>query len=138
MKDINTSRRIGRQVKKQQENNIPVNGVKVAAKFSRFFLQEDDLAFNPSVNIIFGADGIKHYFAKRSNVQEALEGLCYGFPHGGYDEPNEVSIEKCTGMDHLQLLLNRQYFQYVPNPYYCDVEIVYDRLNNLPQESSLW
>ena len=71
-------------------------------------------------------------------MQEALEGLCYGFPHGGYDEPNEVSIEKCTGMDHLQLLLNRRYFQYVPNPYYCDVEIMYDRLNNLPQESSLW
>ena len=45
---------------------------------------------------------------------------------------------KSTGMDHLQLLLNRRYFQYVPNPYYCDVEIMYDRLNNLPQESSLW
>jgi len=77
-------------------------------------LQEDDLAFNPSVNIIFGADGIKHYFAKRSNVQEALEGLCYGFPHGGYDEPNEVSIEKCTGMDHLQLLLNNDIFNTSP------------------------
>ena len=51
--------------------------MKIAAKFQDLFLQEDDLAFNPSVNIIFGADGIKHYFAKRSNVQEALEGLCY-------------------------------------------------------------
>ena len=27
-------------------------------------------------------------------MQEALEGLCYGFPYGGYDEPNEVSTEK--------------------------------------------
>ena len=202
------SRKIGRQVnKKQQENNFPVNGVKVAAKFSGIFSQEDDLAFDPSVNLPMrhnnmhfrkippflkrlsttelalvskiavtinvhvlktglimghcvslpqplneakqlprlpaevniiilkrvGADGrIKHYFAKRSNVQEALEGLCYGFPHGGCDEPDEVSTEKYTGRDHLQLPLNGRYFQYIPNPYYCDVEIMYDRLNKLP------
>ena len=46
VKYINTSRKIVRQVKKQQkENNIPVNGVKVAAKFSGIFSQEDDLAY---------------------------------------------------------------------------------------------
>ena len=86
------------------------------------------------VNIIIlkrvGADDrIKHYFAKR---------VCYGFPHGGCDEPNEMSTETYIGRNHSQLPLNGQYFQYIPNPYNCDVEIIYDRLNKLPQESSLW
>ena len=31
-----------------------------------------------------GASGkLRHYSVKRSSVQEALQGLCYGFPYGG-------------------------------------------------------
>ncbi len=95
------------------------------------------------VNIVvlkrIGADGkIKHYFVERSAVQESLEGLCYGYPHGGCDESNGLNTERYMGKDHAQMPLNGRYFQYIPNPYYHDVEIMYDRLNNLPDESSLW
>ena len=85
------------------------------------------------------ADGkIKHYYVKRSAVQSALEGLCYGFPHGGCSERNDMCQEKYTGRDHVQMPLHGRYFQHLPNPFYNDVEIMYDRLNELPEESSLW
>ena len=85
------------------------------------------------------ADGkIKHYYVKRSVVQNALEGLCFGYPHGGSDERNDLCQEKYTGRDHVQMPLHGRYFQHIPNPFYNDVEIMYDRLNELPEESSLW
>ena len=95
------------------------------------------------VNIVIlkrvGANGkIKHYYVKRSAVQNALEGLCFGYPHGGQAESNSLCTERYTGKDHLQMPLNGRYFQHIPNPFYHDVEIMYDRLNELPEESSLW
>ena len=48
-----------------------------------------------------GASGkLRHYSVKRSSVQEALEGLCYGFPNGGIDSPNDLCQELYTGADH--------------------------------------
>ena len=86
-----------------------------------------------------GTDGkIKQYFVKRAVVQQALEGLCYGFPQGGCDEPNGLNTEKYLGHDHLQMPLQGRYFQYIPNSYYHDVEIMYDRIQELPAQSSLW
>ena len=65
-----------------------------------------------------GASGkLRHYSVKRSSVQEALEGLCYGFPNGGIDSPNDLYQELYTGTDHRQMPLRDKYFQYVPNPY---------------------
>ena len=58
------------------------------------------------------------------NFQEALEDLCYGFPNGGIDSPNDLCQEFYTGADHRQMPLRDKYFQYVPNPYYHDVEIM--------------
>ena len=81
---------------------------------------------------------MKHYFVKRSSVQEALEGLCYGYPHGGIDIATDLCKELYDGPDHIQISLNRKYFQYIPNGWYKDVEIMYDRLNNLPAESTMW
>ena len=39
------------------------------------------------------------------SVQEALEDLCYGFPNGGIDSPNDLCQEFYTGADHRQMPL---------------------------------
>ena len=75
----------------------------------------------------------KHYTVKRSAVQSALEGLCFGSPVGGFE--NEVPGSKLyLGPDHIQKSLKGRFFYYCPNQYYCDVEIQNDRLDALPEK----
>ena len=75
----------------------------------------------------------KHYTVKRKSVEDALNCLCYGIPNGGLDKaaPNTYLY---TGPNHVHKQLNGKYFEHVPNPYYCDVEIMKERLETLPNE----
>ena len=51
-----------------------------------------------------GASGkSRHYSVKRQVVQDALEVLCYGYPLGGVDSPNELCNEVYTGPDHIHI-----------------------------------
>ena len=57
----------------------------------------------------------KRYLAKRQRVQDALEGLVYGFPCGGLESVDHVAdahlYEKYDGKDHVDgTLLNGRYF----------------------------
>ena len=45
----------------------------------------------------------RHYSVKRQVVQDALEVLCYGYPLGGVDSPNELCNEVYTGPDHIHI-----------------------------------
>ena len=51
------------------------------------------------------ATQLRHYSVKGSSVQEPLEDLCYGFPNGGIDSPNDLCQEFYTGADHRQMPL---------------------------------
>ena len=71
-----------------------------------------------------------------------MEGLVYGYPHCGLANldgvDNECDFKKYTGRNHVNgTLLNGRYFQYFPNEFYYDVEIITDRLLSLPIEESL-
>ena len=81
-----------------------------------------------------GSGRTRQYTVQRDVVEKALKGLCYGFPLGG----TEIQKEGYTlynGPDHVNMPLTQRFFKYHPNPYYRDVEIRQDRLNNLPQTS---
>ena len=76
----------------------------------------------------------KHYAVKRENVENAINGLCFGFPNGGVEE--ELPGTKVyTGPDHINKKFRGMYFYHLPNRYYSGVEIQYDRLGQLPKET---
>ena len=54
---------------------------------------------------------------QRTSVQNALQGLCYGYPYGSVETPNETCIELYAGPDHVQMILQNRYFKYRPDPY---------------------
>ena len=72
----------------------------------------------------------------RKRVEDALKGLCYGYPHGGLEFPEGECKELYTHDDHIHMPLNGRYFQFIPNPYYHDVEIMQDNLELLPETRS--
>lgn len=47
---------------------------------------------------------------------------------------DETCKELYHGPDHVQMNLHKKFFEYVPNPYYCDVLIASERLESLPEE----
>ena len=76
----------------------------------------------------------KHYTVQRDSVQKALEGLCFGFPHGGVDFPNDTCTKKYDGKNHCSgVILHGKFFQHLPNPYYFDVSIQRKRIVMLPE-----
>jgi len=76
----------------------------------------------------------KDYYASRSVVQEALEGLCFGMPKYGECVPME-GFSQYKGKDHVSgMRLNGKWFKYEPNPFYYDVEIMTERLNKIPEK----
>ena len=75
---------------------------------------------------------IKAYSVQRHKVENALKGLCYGFPHGGNLHESDETPLKYTGPDHIDRILNNRYFKFLPNRFYCDVNIIQTRLNELP------
>ena len=79
-------------------------------------------------------DVSKHYSVQRYKVEEAIKGLCYGLPNGGY-EHEQPNTYKYLGPDHMNKLLNGRYFYFFPNEYYSDIEIQHDRLQRLPLDS---
>ena len=78
-------------------------------------------------------DVMKHYAVKRKNVERALNGLCYGFPNGGFED-RLPGTKVYTGPNHHNKNLHGRYFYHFPNQYYNDVEIKHDRLERLPLE----
>ena len=64
-----------------------------------------------------------------------LKGLCYDFPLGGTEIQKE-GFTLYNGPDHVNMPLTQRVFKYHQNPYYRDVEIKQDRLNNLPHDRS--
>ena len=79
-----------------------------------------------------GANHILHqYSLQRKTVEEALKGLCFGFPHGGISTP-EDGYQLYTGPDHSNMPLKGRYFQYLPNQFYNDVRVEENRLGKLP------
>ena len=76
----------------------------------------------------------KDYMVSRYPIQDALYGLCFGYPHGGSDVllPN---YRKYHGPDHVDMPLNGRYFLYLPNVYYSSVIINKNRICDLPLES---
>ena len=76
---------------------------------------------------------IKHYTVQRKAVEDALKCLCFGIPNGGYNTPS-ANTRKYNGPNHKNMRLTNKYFVHFPNPYYNDVEIIVERLNNLPTE----
>jgi hypothetical protein len=65
-------------------------------------------------------------------VEQALKGLCFGFPNGGL--LNDVpGYKQYHGPDHLNKLLNGHYFEHLPNSFYKDVVIEENRLIAIPQ-----
>ena len=78
-------------------------------------------------------DKCKHYTVQRHTVQRALECLCFGVPNGGLEHqlPNTKLYK---GPNHKNKILKGKYFEHFPNPYYTDVDIVLDRLSELPTE----
>jgi len=68
------------------------------------------------------SDSTKHYTVKRSNVENAIKGLCYGSPIGGFAEW-QPGTQLYTGPDHIRKPLKGRYFNHPPNQYYHDVEI---------------
>ena len=66
----------------------------------------------------------KEYTVKRDVVQNALEGLCFGYPNGGA-ESSAPGLNRYDGPDHIDKALNGRYFEHFPNPFYKDVNIIY-------------
>ena len=75
----------------------------------------------------------KKYAVQRTKVEQAIKGLCYGFPNGGL-EIQSVGTSLYTGPNCGNVQLNGRYFEHFPNRYYADVEIEQDRIDILPQE----
>ena len=80
-----------------------------------------------------GSGRTRQYTVQRDVVEKALKGLCYGFPLGGTEIQKE-GFTLYNGPDHVNMPLTQIFFKYHPNPYYRDVEIRQDRLNNLPRD----
>ena len=79
----------------------------------------------------------KAYMASRQRVQDALNGLVYGFPIYGTNTP-QPGYTQYHGKNHISgIILNKKYFLYPPNPYYHDVTIELDRLLNIPENHSI-
>ena len=76
----------------------------------------------------------KHYTVQRKKVEEAIKGLCYGFPNGGVDH-EMPGMHKYNGPDHKDKPLNGRFFYHFPNQYYNDVEIQQQRIEQLPSEN---
>ena len=74
---------------------------------------------------------VREYTVKRQVVEDALKGLCYGYPTGGLLYPRE-GFHLYSGPDHINMQLKGRYFQYAPNQYYHDVNIMENRLIQLP------
>lgn len=75
----------------------------------------------------------KLYAVHRHAVQNALMGLCFGIPHGGYPQMVQSCVQY-DGPDHLQMKLNNQYFEYLPNKYYYNITLEMSRFDMLPLE----
>ena len=74
---------------------------------------------------------LHRYSVQRRLVENALNGLCYGFPTGG-TSTHSTGFAKYDEPDHINRNLNGRYFLYLPNPYYNDVVINTNKLVNLP------
>ena len=79
---------------------------------------------------------VKQYTAKRNTVEQALRGLCFGFPEGGCAHADKICDKLYTGPDHESMPLKGRYFQHFPNQYYNNVSIQLDRLESLPTNRS--
>ena len=76
----------------------------------------------------------KRYLASRTKVQNALEGLVFGFPKYGVAEPLSDEYVIYHGTDHVSgITLKGKYFIYTPNRYYADVTIDAQRLSTLSE-----
>ena len=76
---------------------------------------------------------LKEFTVKRANVERALKGLVFGYPHGGIDRPF-LNYKVYDGPDHIKCPLKGRYFEWLPNPYYFDVIIDSSRINQLPHD----
>ena len=74
---------------------------------------------------------LRQYSVKRKTVEEALKGLCFGFPHGGSLTQHD-GFTLYNGPNHTTMHLKGRYFKYCPNCYYKDVLINENRLGQLP------
>ena len=74
---------------------------------------------------------LRQYTVERHIVENALIGLCFGFPTGGILTEQE-GYKKYYGPDHNMLAVHGRYFLFFPNAFYKDAIISKDRLNNLP------
>eukprot|EP00111_Clytia_hemisphaerica_P009342 TCONS_00027422-protein len=77
----------------------------------------------------------KQYGVRRHKVEQALNGLCFGYPNGGYED-EQPETQKYDGPNCMGVQLNGRYFQYFPNSYYADTVIHQDRINQLPDEAA--
>jgi hypothetical protein len=72
---------------------------------------------------------LRQYSVKRKTVEEALKGLCFGFPPGGsYTEKEGYSLY--LGPNHSMMTLKGRYIEHCPNP--KEVMIKEERLRLLP------
>ena len=78
----------------------------------------------------------RQYTASRNAVQNALEGLVFGFPKYGLTQSVE-GFTQYQGPNHVsgQILKNR-WFKYEPNRFYHDVTIEQKRLEKISSERS--
>ncbi|XP_057310732.1 uncharacterized protein LOC130648690 [Hydractinia symbiolongicarpus] len=81
-------------------------------------------------------NSVQQYTVQRGKVENALRGLCFGYPEGGTEYPDTNSEHLYNGSDHIDKPLKGRYFQFLPNEYYKDVSIKYDRIQNLPEMRS--
>ena len=74
---------------------------------------------------------LRQYTVKRKTVEDALKGLCFGYPYGGTTLARSGYV--CySGPNHIHKNLNGRFFEYIPNRFYKDVQIQEDRLLNIP------
>ena len=78
---------------------------------------------------------IRQYTAQRNVVEDAIKGLCFGFPNGGLETYSD-GYKQYDGPDHISKPLNGRYFQHFPNRFYKDVAIEQNRLDELPEVRS--
>ena len=76
-------------------------------------------------------EALRQYTVKRKTVEDALKGLCFGYPHGGTTLPHPGYVQY-NGPNHICKDLNGRFFEYLPNCFYKDVKIEEDRLLNIP------
>ena len=70
-----------------------------------------------------GSGKTTQYTVQRNVVQQALKGLCFGFPEGGTIVPHE-NYECYDGPNHITMKLKGHYFKYTPNPFYKESAIL--------------